>query len=109
MSKKRRERGEKDIDITSFFQPRPKEEEKEKRVAKDKIGEKELEEVIEEIYKYISISTGGVTKSRLYQWAKSRGISQAMLYNSLQKLISSGRVKRVFDDSREEYAYIPVS
>ena len=68
-----------------------------------------LDETVDLIYNYISGFPGGVGKSELYKWAKSKGVKPADLYRAILQLVSQGKIKRVFDPEKEEYVYVATS
>lgn len=49
---------------------------------------------------------GKVAKSELYRWAKNRGIAPAALYAAISNMLKSGTLRRVFDESAQEVAFV---
>ncbi|RLE88310.1 MAG: hypothetical protein DRJ96_00200 [Thermoprotei archaeon] len=70
----------------------------EKPVAREEAGERA-------VLSYIRGRGGRVRRSELYAWAKRRGITPAVLYKSLMKLMEEGVLRREFDESSEEVVY----
>ncbi len=50
-------------------------------------------------------ASGAITKSKLWSWAKRRGIRPVDLYRALQSLQAKGLVKKGFDAQSEELVY----
>jgi len=51
---------------------------------------------------------GTVTKSEIYKWCMNMSIAPVILYRTLRMLERRGRVRKYFDENREDlvYAYI---
>ncbi len=58
-----------------------------------------------ELVSFIRSRGGRVTKTELYGWAKRRNIPPAHLYNTIVKMISENKLKRLFDSEHDELAY----
>ncbi|MCD6562961.1 MAG: hypothetical protein J7K23_03460 [Thermoproteales archaeon] len=99
---KHKKKDEGTIDITSFFDIKEKDKEsKEIKITLDKELEKTIYEKI--------LSSKKITKSKLYEWSKSTGISQVILYKILQSLLKKNMIKREFSEEDQELVFITVT
>lgn len=51
---------------------------------------------------------GTVTKSEVYRWSMSMKIAPVVLYNTLRRLEKTGKLRRYFDESKEDLVYVYV-
>ncbi len=113
MPRKKKKKGESEgrpLDLTAFLgEETPTAERKAERVGEEIKAPLLTDETASLIYEKISSTPGGLGKSELYRWAKKKGIKPADLYRAIIRLVSQGKIKRVFDPEKEEYVYLPAA
>lgn len=93
------------MDLLAFLTPSPDKEQQGAKTAKTKEASEISSDWEAKVKRFLDGKGGKAMKTELYDWAKQTKIPPAILYHTISRMISEGKLVKRFDEGSKELIY----